>query len=171
MRPPTVVTLTMNPAVDKSVRVDRVRSGDRLRCDRPSWDPDGGGVNVARVIQRLGGQAMALYPAGGPLGEVLGQLLDDEGVAHRRLPIDGWTRESFTVTERSTGLQYRVSMPGPRLGDRRRGPLRHRCRFRHRDVARHGALPHRGGRIAPSSEEGYFACPRSRMTHDATVIS
>ncbi len=44
-------------------------------------DPGGGGVNVARVIKRLGGEASAIYPVGGAMGALLRQLLDSKSVA------------------------------------------------------------------------------------------
>jgi 6-phosphofructokinase 2 len=56
-----------------------------------------------------------VYPAGGPTGAVLTDLLVQDGVPIRRIKLDGPTRESFTVNEISTGLQYRFVLPGPSL--------------------------------------------------------
>lgn len=115
---PAIVTLTMNPAIDVSTGVDYVIADHKLRCGSPTYEPGGGGINVARAIRRLGARSLALFPAGGPAGLLLGQLLDAEGVPHRALPIAGWTRENTNVTERVTRRQFRFVMPGPTLAER-----------------------------------------------------
>jgi 6-phosphofructokinase 2 len=115
---PSIVTLTMNPAIDVSAGVDYVIPDDKLRCGAPTYEAGGGGINVARAIRRLGGEALALFPAGGPAGALLGTLLDGEGVAHRPWPIAGWTRENLNVSERVTRRQFRFVMPGPALAER-----------------------------------------------------
>lgn len=121
---PAVATITVNPAIDKSTRVERVAPDRKLRCGEPRRDPGGGGVNVARVLKRLGEEAPAVYPAGGPTGEILGELLAREDVPQRPVPSGEWTRENLTVLETSTGQQYRFGMPGPELaGEEWRGCL------------------------------------------------
>ena len=110
-----IVTLTLNPAVDKNTSIDRVVAEDKLRCNAPSREPGGGGINVSRVVRRLGGASRALYTSGGPPGEMLGGLLADEGLDHRPLPVTDWTRENLIVSEISTGRQFRFGMPGPTL--------------------------------------------------------
>lgn len=112
---PTVVTLTMNPAVDVATSVERVEPTRKLRCAPGRRDAGGGGINVARVVRELGGQAIALYPAGGLLGDQLHRLVDAEGVQSLVVPISAETREDFNVIEETTGDQYRFVLPGPRL--------------------------------------------------------
>ena len=82
MKMQEIVTLTVNPAIDKSAEIDHVAADRKLRCETPRHEPGGGGVNVSRAIKRLGGGSLALYPAGGPLGQVLDKLLDQEEVRH-----------------------------------------------------------------------------------------
>lgn len=110
-----VLTLTLNPSLDIAAAVDQVRSTDKLRCAAPKTDPGGGGINVARVITRLGGAATAIFTAGGPNGQALEELLAAEGITSQPLKIGGSTRQSFTVFESSTRQQYRFVMPGPEL--------------------------------------------------------
>jgi 6-phosphofructokinase 2 len=107
----------MNPAIDVSAAVDYVVPDDKLRCDEPAYEAGGGGINVARAVHRLGGDALAVFPAGGPAGTLLATLLDGEGVAHRARPITGWTRENLNVSERVTRRQFRFVMPGPALAE------------------------------------------------------
>ena len=118
----SILTLTLNPTLDVATTVDQVRSTEKLRCTAPKVDPGGGGINVARVITRLGGPATALFTAGGPNGQALEKLLALEGIACRPFEIDGSTRQSFTVFEQSSLQQYRFVMPGPELND-----LEQRC--------------------------------------------
>ena len=111
----SIATLTVNPCVDESTTVDQVVADRKLRCGAPRYEPGGGGINVARAIRRLGGEALAIYPAGGAAGELLASLLSREGVSHRAIPIEGWTRENLNVFEESTGRQFRFVLPGPQL--------------------------------------------------------
>lgn len=112
----TVLTLTMNPAVDVSTSVDHVIPDRKLRCAAPRYEPGGGGINVARAIHRLGGDAEAWFPAGGTGGELLQHLLEAEGVQYTTLPVHGWTRENLNVVEDLSGRQFRFCMPGATLG-------------------------------------------------------
>ena len=110
-----IVTLTINPAVDKSTYVDEILPDHKLRCDAPVFEPGGGGINVSRAIKRMGGESLAYYLAGGSTGNVLCQLLDKEGLTHIPIPSIKWTRENFAVTERVSEKQYRFGMPGSEI--------------------------------------------------------
>jgi 6-phosphofructokinase 2 len=113
--PARIVTLTMNPALDISTDADVVRPTDKIRCAGARYDAGGGGINVAKIAHILGASVSAVYPAGGPTGDVLTGHLIKRGVPHRRVEIAGATRESFTINEISTGMQYRFVLPGPCL--------------------------------------------------------
>ncbi len=110
-----IVTLTLNPALDVSSSVPVVSPSHKLRCQRPVREPGGGGINVTRVCQRLGEPSVAVVPIGGPAGQRISSLLDDEGIDARTIEIAGETRESISITEESTGHQYRFVLPGPSL--------------------------------------------------------
>lgn len=51
----------------------------KLYCKTPRFEPGGGGINVTRAIKKLGGDSIALYPSGGPTGEMLQFLLSWKG--------------------------------------------------------------------------------------------
>ena len=86
-----IVTLTMNPALDIATATDRVVPTLKLRCEAPRYDPGGAGINVARAVHALGGDALAIFPAGGAAGEKIRHLLHEEGVAHEAIAIAGFT--------------------------------------------------------------------------------
>lgn len=110
-----LVTLTLNPAVDVSTSVERIEPEIKLRCRAAHRDPGGGGINVARVLQRAGDDVTALYPAGGVTGKLLQDLVEREGIRDVVIPQPGETRESFTVFERWSGNEFRFVLPGPGL--------------------------------------------------------
>ena len=112
-----IVTLTLSPSLDVATEVPRLYPDAKLRCQRPSFAPGGGGINVARAIHTLGGTALALYPAGGSTGQHLSQLLDEYGVPRQAIAIQEWTRECLNLTEQSSAEQFRLIMPGARLSE------------------------------------------------------
>ena len=89
----------------------------KLRCGPARNEAGGGGINVARALKHLGAQSRALHFCGGPTGAVLRALLDLERIEHTAIAIEGWTRQSVTITETATGQQYRFVMPGPTFAD------------------------------------------------------
>jgi 6-phosphofructokinase 2 len=111
-----ILTLTMNPALDKSAEVQRVVPEHKLRCQRLRFDAGGGGINVARAVTKLGGEATALFLAGGWSGDRLTELLEKEGVSSHRISILQDTRENLIFSESNTGQQFRFGMPGPEIG-------------------------------------------------------
>ena len=75
-RDATIVTLTMNPALDITTDTDVVVPTDKMRCGQARYDPGGGGITVARVAQLLGTSVSAVFPAGGPTGDLITDLVD-----------------------------------------------------------------------------------------------
>ncbi|WP_137390382.1 1-phosphofructokinase family hexose kinase [Rhodoligotrophos defluvii] len=108
-----IVTLTLNPSIDGAAQTHVVRPIRKIRTSDERYDPGGGGINVARVVQELGGTAFATYLAGGATGRVLDDLLESAAIMRRRISIDDHTRISHAVYERSSGLEYRFVPEGP----------------------------------------------------------
>lgn len=108
-----IVTLTLNPAIDGAAEAEEVRPIRKVRTWGERYDPGGGGINVARVVQELGGEAFAIYLSGGTTGPVLDGLVIAAGIEARRIAIAGHTRISHTVHERSSGLEFRFVPEGP----------------------------------------------------------
>ena len=114
---PDIVAITMNPALDLSTSTEAVVLTHKLRCATPRYDPGGGAINVAREARTLGVDALAVFPAGGPTGRTLQELLNRSGIPHRLVPIAGQTRVSFTADEHRSGGQYRFVFPGPEVSE------------------------------------------------------
>lgn len=112
-----IVTLATNPSLDMSTDVEHVVPEHKLRCSEPLWQAGGGGINVARVVKRLGGSPFAIYTCGGPQGSMLHAFLEDEGLNQKIIPIGDLTKESFAVRENASGQQYRFGVPGPTLAE------------------------------------------------------
>lgn len=114
---PHVLCLTMNPSVDLATDTPRVRPTHKLRCGDAVHDAGGGGINVARVMKRLGGNCESLCPAGGPAGHWLEVRMAQDGLSNTTVPIQQETRMSFCVHETDTGEEFRFVMPGPLLSE------------------------------------------------------
>jgi len=123
-----IATLTVNPALDVSTSTDRIVPEHKLRCGPSVVEAGGGGVNVSRVIARLGGSSTALVTVGGATGGAYRDLLaaeaaalaalpGDGAMATELIPIAGATRQNITIDESSTGQQFRFVLQGPTLSD------------------------------------------------------
>ncbi|MFY0614999.1 MAG: 1-phosphofructokinase family hexose kinase [Hyphomicrobiaceae bacterium] len=113
------LTVTLNPALDITTSVERLVGGSKLRCRVPRVDAGGGGVNVSRAIAKLGEISLAFVALGGPVGETMKQLLEQEGIQCEYFKAEGNTRQSFVVHDEADAEQYRFILPGPCWSDAR----------------------------------------------------
>ncbi|MGB8195177.1 MAG: 1-phosphofructokinase family hexose kinase [Chitinophagaceae bacterium] len=111
-----IVTITLNPAIDKHYTVDRLAPEHKLRVANPRVDPGGGGINVSKALKELGGNSLAVFFAGGMNGDYLQQLLKAQQLDIYPIIIQGETRESIVITEESTGKEFRIVVEGPEIG-------------------------------------------------------
>lgn len=113
-----IVTLTLNPALDKSMQVEKLAPEQKLRCEKLRVDAGGGGINVSKAVRKLGGESVAVFPVGGHNGDVLCGLLEAAGVQICPVRIQSETRENIAVLETGTQAQYRFTLPGPAITPR-----------------------------------------------------
>lgn len=111
----SIATLTMNPTIDVSYDVAEMRHTHKMRTDNEWYAPGGGGLNVARVFVRLGGNARSFYLSGGATGPALDGLVDLHQLVRTRIAIAGPTRVASAVLERQSGKEYRFTPQGPRI--------------------------------------------------------
>lgn len=113
-----IVTLTLNPALDKSTTTEKLVPEQKLRCAPMQIHAGGGGINVSKGIRKLGGQSIAVFPVGGQNGVTLQELLAAAAIESRVVQVEGETRENISVTEQSSNQQFRFTMPGLEISDK-----------------------------------------------------
>lgn len=112
-----IITLTVNPALDIYTTVKKLVPEKKLKSNPATKDAGGGGINVSRVLKRLGAASRAIYTRGGHTGKIFGELLEAEGIDHDPVEIEQDLRQNFAVSETSTGKLFRFGFPGPELKD------------------------------------------------------
>lgn len=112
-----IVTLTVNPALDKSSHFKGLVPEQKIRCETPRFDAGGGGINVSKAIARLDGVSKAIFTSGGATGEKLKELIETEKIPFETIPIHSWTRESFVAVDDNTNLQYRFGFTGAAINE------------------------------------------------------
>lgn len=110
-----IITITFAPSIDKSASVSAILSEKKMRCSALISEPGGGGINVARVINRLGGDVKAIFPSGGYLGMFLNHLLENDNVPFVSIQSKNETRENYVILDQATNKQYRFGMPSIEL--------------------------------------------------------
>lgn len=112
---PSIITITFSPCIDKSTSVTSLVPEKKLKCKPPKLEPGGGGINVARAIKKLGGEATAIFPSGGYTGKYFNHLLEEERVPSLIVETANETRENIIILDESSNNQYRFGMPGTPL--------------------------------------------------------
>ena len=110
-----IVTLTINPAIDRIISVDRLAFEDRSYINSSRESAGGRGINSACVIHSFGGQTLAVLTSGGDAGRRLEKHLCDCGIPISVAPIANETRTNLTVTDKH-GLTVNLNEQGPSLG-------------------------------------------------------
>jgi len=114
---PSIVTITLNPCVDISSSIDALKPEKKLRCAPLVFEAGGGGINVARAIKKLGGEALAIYLAGGNAGANLQSLLAAENLDTMLIDTAVNTRVNVTIVDKATAQQYRFVTAGNAISD------------------------------------------------------
>ncbi|PXY40332.1 phosphofructokinase [Flavobacterium cheongpyeongense] len=112
-----IVTLTINPSVDKSTHFSGLVAEQKIRCKQPQFDAGGGGINVAKAISRLRGSSLAVFTSGGAVGEMLKDLVAKEKIDFETVETETVTRENFIAVDDNTNSQYRFGFTGDVLSD------------------------------------------------------
>ncbi len=110
--------MTPNACVDKTYRVDGFHI-DRVNRPQQELTVAGGkGINVARVYQTLGGQAVATGFLGGNNGRTVARALTQENIANQFVRVPGESRVCIAVIDSQTGTQTEINERGPSIGKR-----------------------------------------------------
>jgi tagatose 6-phosphate kinase len=108
-----ILTVTLNPCLDKSLFIHQNIPTATLRPQRVIDLAGGKGVNVARALHALGEPALVLIPLGGHSGAETAALARREGLEPIVVPLRGRTRTAITIQEESTGEYWHYLEPGP----------------------------------------------------------
>lgn len=107
-----ILTVTLNPCIDKSSSVDQLKPESKLRCTEVVHEAGGGGINVSKALQRLEVPTVSLFPAGGHNGKMLCSLLEEQSIDFRAVDTNVETRENWIVLENQSNHQFRFTFPG-----------------------------------------------------------
>ncbi len=119
-----IITLTVNPALDKSAKVDGLVATQKLKCHSIQYQPGGGGINISRMLKRLGTETTCIVTSGGDTGNYLTDLLVKETLKPEIIFVKTWTRENLSVVDTQSNLQYRFGMPGNKLSIEERDAIK-----------------------------------------------
>lgn len=109
-----IVTVTMNPAIDKTIEIDRLNRGNLNRIEKIEYDAGGKGINVSKTIHELGGESIATGFLGGNAGRVIEEVLDSRGIKHDFVWVEGETRTNTKVCEQD-GTVTELNEKGPEI--------------------------------------------------------
>lgn len=107
-----ILTVTLNPCIDKSSAAHHLKPESKLRCTEVVNEPGGGGINVTKALKKLNTSTVALFPAGGHNGNMLCSLLKESGILYHAVDTKVETRENWVVLEEDTNNQFRFTFPG-----------------------------------------------------------
>ncbi len=109
-----IITVTMNPAIDKTLDVENFTGGSVHRVTKVIQDAGGKGINVSKAVQALGGETIAAGFLGGTAGRMIEHALDDLSIRHEFVHIDGETRTNIKVVDTAReGFVTEFNEPGP----------------------------------------------------------
>jgi 1-phosphofructokinase len=109
-----IVTVTLNPSLDRTIEVAELTRGAMVRATATRLDPGGKGVNVARALAAHQIPTCAVVPLGGPEGAQLTALLELEGIDVCAVPVRGSTRSNVSLVE-PDGSVTKINEPGGEL--------------------------------------------------------
>ena len=112
-----IITVTMNPAIDKTVEVDKFQPYALNRIRRIEYDVGGKGINVSKTIHALGGESLAMGFLGGNTGMTIENVLNARNIRHDFIYVDGDTRTNTKIFDCVGGVTE-LNEPGPAITEK-----------------------------------------------------
>ncbi len=106
-----IITVTLNPALDKTASIDPLVPGGLNRIQKSELDAGGKGINVSKLLNVLGGTSTATGFVGGSTGDALLRMLDDLALTHDFVRVQGTTRINLKLLDVANGITE-VNDPG-----------------------------------------------------------
>lgn len=148
-----IITLTLNPAVDKTVTLPVFRIGQVNRITDMRLDPGGKGINVSKVIHSLGGHSIAMGILGGATGEYIQSSLDHMGIEHDFITVPEATRVNMKIVDTKLGTNTDINEPGSPVDEKTLEALYQKLAGR----VKSGDIVVLAGKTPPAVDEGIYA--------------
>ncbi|OAA92401.1 1-phosphofructokinase [Clostridium ljungdahlii] len=110
-----ITTVTLNPAVDKTIEVDNFDVGIVNRIGASRIDAGGKGINVSKVIKALGGRSKAVGILSGTNGNFIKKYLDEEDIENDFVFVKGNTRTNIKVVDKVKHTNTDINENGPKV--------------------------------------------------------
>jgi 1-phosphofructokinase family hexose kinase len=107
-----ILTLTINPSIDRNVLVDRLVFEDRAYIQSRTDAAGGRGINASRLLHSFGAKTLAIATTGGAVGEKFEKLLARASFPVKLVRISHEIRVNFTITDQH-GLTVKLNEQGP----------------------------------------------------------
>ncbi len=108
-----IITVTLNPSIDRTMRVSGFRAGSVCRGEVLMVCPGGKGINVSRAVLHLGGNSVALGIAGGSTGRVIVNMLREEGINLKYVELDQENRNCYGIIDEKNAVETVINELGP----------------------------------------------------------
>ena len=113
----SIYTVTLNPALDKTVRIPNFAVDQVNRVTWLRQDAGGKGINVSKVIAKLGGESTAIAVLAGQTGQWIANALGENNIKVQAIAVPGETRTNLKVVDAESGTNTDINEPGPEVTD------------------------------------------------------
>ena len=113
----SIYTVTLNPALDKTVRIPNFTVDQVNRITWLRQDAGGKGINVSKVIAKLGGESTAIAVLAGQTGQWIANALGENNIKVQAIAVPGETRTNLKVVDAESGTNTDINEPGPEVTD------------------------------------------------------
>lgn len=111
-----IYTVTLNPALDKTVEIPNLALDTVNRITKMRTDPGGKGINVSKVIAKLGGTSKAIGILAGDSGHAIQAALNRENLANHFRFVEGETRTNLKIIDPENHTNTDINEPGIEVG-------------------------------------------------------
>lgn len=112
-----IVTITLNPSLDKTVTIDRLCIGELNRVSDVVVDASGKGINITKNCVLWGLESLALGFVGGYVGHQIQLMLNEENIKTDFVQVKGNSRMNLKVKTSDSHLITEINEPGPEITD------------------------------------------------------